>query len=224
DPQNLPSVVNTVAGAMNADMPVSDPTDNSSGDLAKGGAFVAFLDGEREFEITFTSSNQYEFRYRDNGGSWQFAGTGNRNDDAIFADAGGYVLEHWWSGSTSAGDTFRYTANPDAGMVPTPVIFWGSNGNSGFAAAYTNNHVNLLSGLMPDGTATAYTPLSFGPEVNYRGLGNESLFDNYVADSLADAGYDNTVFADARVYHNGIGSIHCGTNVIREVPDESFWA
>ncbi|MEM6315197.1 MAG: protein-arginine deiminase family protein, partial [Planctomycetota bacterium] len=47
DPQNLPSVVNTVAGAMNADMPVSDPTDNSSGDLAKGGAFVAFLDGER---------------------------------------------------------------------------------------------------------------------------------------------------------------------------------
>lgn len=221
---NLPSVISAVAGAMNADLPMSTPVADSAGTLTKGGSFVAFLDGVREYEVTFTSNTQYDLRYRDADGTWTDAGSGNKNNDEVFPDASAYLLEHWWSGSTSAGDVFTYTANPNAGMVPMPVLFYGSSGASGFAYAYTNNHVNLLSGKTPDGTATAYTGFSYGPQVNYRGQGNESLFDNYVADSLTDAGYDNTVFADARVYHNGIGSIHCGTNVIREVPDEMFWA
>jgi len=50
--------------------------------------------------------------------------------------------------------------------------------------------------------------------------------EGYVKDRIAAfkaAGFTKVFFADARLYHDSSGSLHCGTNVIRALPPGKWW-
>jgi hypothetical protein len=47
--------------------------------------------------------------------------------------------------------------------------------------------------------------------------------EGYASSVFRAAGYRNVVLADARLYHDTSGSLHCGTNAIRAVPAGKWW-
>jgi len=46
---------------------------------------------------------------------------------------------------------------------------------------------------------------------------------HYTREAMELAGYTNIVAPDSRVYHNGVGNIHCGTNARRTIPAYNWW-
>jgi hypothetical protein len=87
-------------------------------------------------------------------------------------------------------------------------------------AAYSINFVNFLV----DGD-TIITGYAYGPVVDYKGTGPRDLFQDDVDGTFKLAGFDptKTVKTEARFHNNNTGFIHCGTNVIREIPDTKWW-
>jgi protein-arginine deiminase len=51
----------------------------------------------------------------------------------------------------------------------------------------------------------------------------KDLFDAYATAAFRTAGFTKVFFADARLYHDSSGSLHCGTNVIRTMPSAKWW-
>ena len=56
-----------------------------------------------------------------------------------------------------------------------------------------------------------------GPEVL---PGNVDIFEWYVDESATKVGFNNVLQCEEEIYHVGQGSIHCGTNVLRLIPDD----
>jgi hypothetical protein len=123
-------------------------------------------------------------------------------------------LDRWWSGDTPAiGDIYFFTVNPRSNFIEVPVIFRDAGG----ALAFTKNNINsLVSG------ETIITPETVGPIVNW-GEGAQDIFGFYLERILIQAGYLNVQFTDEMLYHNTHGSIHCGTNVLRRIPEKNWW-
>jgi protein-arginine deiminase len=97
-------------------------------------------------------------------------------------------------------------------MIEMPVLF-SHYDNSTLAAAYTNNVVNSIV----DGSAL------FVADVHGPALSGADLFDSYVDEAAQLVGFVGATKCEERVYHAGTGSIHCGTNVLRDVPAEKWW-
>jgi len=56
----------------------------------------------------------------------------------------------------------------------------------------------------------------FVADVSGPSVGGRDLFDWYVDQAAQLVGFTNgATQCEERVYHNGAGSIHCGTNVLR---------
>lgn len=86
------------------------------------------------------------------------------------------------------------------------------------AYAYTTDHINALVDR-----DTIITGKAFGPKVDFDNNGTKTdLLQHYVTSAYQTA-YSRVVFTDARAYHNGIGSIHCATNVWRDAPNVGMW-
>ena len=73
---------------------------------------------------------------------------------------------------------------------------------------YTNNVVNSIV----DGD-TLFVAYVHGPTV-----GSINLFNDYVIKAARKVGFTTILTCEERYYHNGDGSIHCGTNVLRRIP------
>ena len=84
--------------------------------------------------------------------------------------------------------------------------------------AFSVNHINSLI----DGD-TIVTGKTFGPMVDWNGTGKRDLFGDYVTSVFNRAGIRAVEFTDSTPYHNSGGSIHCGTNTIRQIPDADWW-
>lgn len=219
--KNLPSVRAAVEKALDTkgptSMPVGDQNNKSNASLDKGGALVGFFTNKNvwEYELRFNNvknDQEYELWYKDGPqGQLRQDGTGNIADDSVFTKANAFILKHWWQGKPKAGDVFRFTANPNATTVEMPVLF-RSDGKY-----YSTNHVNSF---IDDGTAI--TGRTFGPVVNYKGTGNRDILGDYVKAQFQSAGL-TALMVDARFYHNGCASIHCGMNVKRDIPNYNWW-
>jgi hypothetical protein len=113
--------------------------------------------------------------------------------------------------SLSATETIYTQRSPN--MIEMPVLFYDQSG----AVAYTNNVINSIV----DGS-TLLVARPHGPEY---GSGFK-IFDDYVEKAANRVGFTTVLFNEERVYHKGIGSIHCGTNVMRLIPDsdnDQWW-
>jgi len=198
--------------------PAPDAGNTGSMHLSRAGAFAAFLTGTRYYEIRFTGAITYQLWYRDDpSAAWVKDPTdGDATQDMVFTDAKAYILTAHWTGIAAVGDKFHFQADPSAKMVEIPVLF--SDVGTGGALAYTIDNVNSLV----DGN-TIITGQSFGPSVDYTRTGASDILQDYVVAAFKSAGYTSVLTADSRVYHDTQGSIHCGTNVIREVPTYDWW-
>ncbi|MCX5636273.1 MAG: protein-arginine deiminase family protein [Planctomycetota bacterium] len=90
-----------------------------------------------------------------------------------------------------------------------PVLFHQID--PGKAGAYTINHVNCL--VDDSRVFTGETHESTG------------TFTTYVRNLFERAGFEPSgiIESDSRFYHQGIGDIHCGTNVQRVIPNSYNW-
>lgn len=229
DPANLPSVRNTVAATMGVSppesTPVADPANTGGANLSKGGALVGLFGNAnlREYEIEFTDADNYQLRYREFGGAWSAWAAGRRDEDEVFENARGFILRHWWTGGAPAvGDKFTFSADPGAGMIEVPVLFDNrpAPGRPNALAAYTTNFINsLVNGI------TVITGKAYGPSVNWSGNGADDILEDYTDATFGMAGIPiaGVIRADGRFYHNLTGFIHCGTNVVRELPTDNWW-
>lgn len=103
-------------------------------------------------------------------------------------------------------------------MIEMPVLF---NNIGRGAFAYTNNVINAMTDKNMLFVASVWGPTVAGSAVGASGSVN--LFNWYVEKVANRIGFTSVHFSDDRVYHNGTGSIHCGTNVIRELYAEDWW-
>ena len=71
---------------------------------------------------------------------------------------------------------------------------------------------------------TVVTGRAFGPKVAWRDSTRHDLLQDYVEAAFKGAGYSSVEVADSTTYHNAGGNLHCGTNVIREIPAGLWWA
>jgi len=216
------------AMGLSARPPVTTParasTNAGEALLDKAGVFTAWLDGKRWFRVRMTSASTYRLDWRDiPTGPWQTSSaTGSTSRDMIFPDARAYLFSNWWNegaGDLIAGDRFTFKADPRSGVIPIPVAFGTYDfGEGPRAFAFTSDHINALV----DGD-TIVTARAFGPRVDWNGDGTSTdILQDYVNAAYGRV-YQNVVFADARGYHNGIGSVHCGTNVQRRTPTTTWW-
>lgn len=228
---HLPKIRKKVAALLSGSEPESKPRvgkgNKGTAKLTKAGALVGFFPDTlpREYEIKFKDATRYVVRYRRDAPQavWQEdPDQGSIDEDMVFRAAKAFLFTHWWQGAPASGDIFTFTADPGAKIVEMPVLFFEEGGE---ASAYTTNHVNGVA----DGR-TFITGKAFGPQVDYRGTGQlRDIFDDYFSHPIDPmgilrlAGYDHVIRADARVYHNNCGSIHCGTNVRREIPIFKWW-
>ena len=237
-PANLPAIRSTVEGIVGSSgpetTPVADPTNTGTAVLTKGGALVGFFpdDKRRFFEIEFTSTTDYELRWREEGSAtWNLDPSMGRTDaDSVFYGdpsagvdaANAFIHRHFWTGSPAVGDKFTFEADPTAKTIEMPVLFKPEiDRNSNISAgAYTTDHANSLVS-----ETTVVTGDTYGPEVDFDGMGAKDILEEYVTKMFVRSGYTEADihFADARLYHNLCGSLHCGTNVQREVPDTYNW-
>lgn len=196
--------------------------------LARGGAFTQLLgDVAREFSIRFDDATNYRLRYRDAGGGWSKWFAGRTDRDEVFDSARAFLLKEYWSGTAVAGASFKFKTRPDASLVKMPALFATFSlladpvyePDDPRLLPFSEDHINALV----DGT-TVVTGESRGPVVKWQSKRPASdLFAGYATAVFKDAGYDRVVFADAAIYHNSSGSIHCATNAIRALPDEAWW-
>jgi hypothetical protein len=120
---------------------------------------------------------------------------------------------------TAADQTITFRTKPSPDMIEMPVLFSHSSGAR--ARALTNNVVNAL---VDDNRL--FVAHVHGPTVD-----NVDLFNDYVDKAAELVGFkvkkppkvDLVIQSEERVYHNGTGSIHCGTNVLREIPTQKWW-
>ncbi|QOV90295.1 protein-arginine deiminase family protein [Humisphaera borealis] len=235
----LPAAWNAIKSALKLTEELTTPAaagaNTGTARLVRGGAFTQFLSGvKRTFQIKFTDADRYRLRYSDNGGTtWSGWADGQRSKDCVFPEAKAFLLKHYWTGVSKAGDVFTYATNPAATLIKMPVLFYGPDaffqgapiGQSVVIegpprlGAFTMNHVNSLV----DG-GTVITGKAQGPKVAWRGGTASDILEDYAAAVFRGAGYTTVRFADAAIYHNSGGSIHCGTNAIREIPTEKWWA
>ncbi len=111
---------------------------------------------------------------------------------------------------------FTFTVDPSVPWVQIPVLYRRDSHGQGLPL--TNNHVNALV----DGP-TILTAQAHGPVVDW-GEGPRDIFGDYVERELKRAGYRQIVFVDDRAaYHARSGSVHCATNVLREIPQANWW-
>jgi len=100
-------------------------------------------------------------------------------------------------------------------MIEMPVLFWdfGRVDPQNFGAlAFANNVVNSL--VDGDWLFVAHV---HGPTVS------QDWFHDYVQAAAGLVGFTTVTACEERVYHNLEGSIHCGTNVLREIPACPWW-
>jgi hypothetical protein len=170
-----------------------------------------------EWRITFTGddpgdpSDDFAVDYRKVGETaWHADGSGNRGQDFVSDSRAVYILQEWWDSTlgTEADDEITFTTQPSADLIEMPVLFR----NQGGAVAYTNNVINSIV----DGT-TLFMARPYGPECM---PGNADVFEYYAREAAMKqgVGFTSVLFNEERAYHNGTGSIHCGTNVLRLIP------
>lgn len=104
-------------------------------------------------------------------------------------------------------------------MIEMPVLFWDYGRAQGLpdltgARALTNNVVNSI--VHGDKIIVADVA---GPNV---GGATGDIFDFYVEEAAKLVGFTTVEKTVETYYHNLLGSIHCGTNVIREIEDK-WW-
>jgi hypothetical protein len=227
-PGNLPKVRSDCG--LPANEPESTPFGVKTGKaiLRKGGAFIGFFPGnppaKRHFMIQFTSNMEYELSYYEAGTSWKLDRGGARRDrDEVFTKGLCFILKNWWDiskGLPSIGDTFFFYANPSSKVIEMPVLFWKENIIPTYRALnYTNNHVNcIVNG------SKVLTAKSFGPTVDYLGT-KGNILEDYAIKMFQLAGYSAAGVLTAKDlwYSNKAGSLHCGTNVEREIPSYNWW-
>ena len=208
--------------------PVKGATTRGDVSLSRGGAFAQMLgDVERTFEVRFTGSDAYRLRYRDAGGAWSEWYAGSRSADAVFPEARAFILKNYWSGTAQKGDSFTYKTVPGATLLRVPQLF-ASGGllsdpadppRDPILTPFSVNHINSLV----DGT-TVVTGNAFGPEVAWQDETKRDLLQGYVNETFGRGGYTSVEVVDTTTYHNSGGSLHCGTNTIREIPARDWWA
>ena len=89
----------------------------------------------------------------------------------------------------------------------------------GGSAPFSTNHINSIV----DGQ-TVVAGKAYGPQVNLDGSGQERPVRGLRrAPRSAPPASRKIVFADARLYHDASGSLHCGTNAIRVAPAAKWW-
>jgi hypothetical protein len=166
---------------------------------------------EIEWRLEFTSADEFNLFYRAVGEStWHADGSGSRQADFVSESGAVYVLRDWWDAglTTEADQTVTFRTRPSPNMIEMPVLFWDQTG----ALAYTNNVVNSL--VDGDWLFVAHVR---GPTVS------QDWFNDYVHAAAGLVGFTNVLSCEERTYHNGAGSIHCGTNVLREIPACPWW-
>jgi hypothetical protein len=212
--------------------PTKSSTNKGTIALGRGGAFTQLLGSvERTFEIRFTTSDAYELRFRDGaasaGGAWSKWYTGGKKSaDSVFPEARAFILRDYWRGSAQAGDSFTYKTNPNATLIKVPQLF-ASPGLLFDTTTPTNptlipfsvNHINSLV----DGP-TIVTGKAFGPKVAWRDSTKGDILQDYVESAFKRGGYTAVEVVDSTPYHNAGGNLHCGTNVIRQIPGGFWWA
>jgi Protein-arginine deiminase (PAD) len=245
---NLGGVYKVIRDTLDLTEEVTRPKAASSNvgtaQLRTAGVFTQMLGSvTREFRVRFLDGDRYVLQYRD-GEIWSRPVTGSRLKDETFLDGKAFLFKHYWVGTPSAGDVFTFRNNPDATLIKMPVMFaspfalfesrpsqpTGSSatfGNPGGlslpngplrVSPFSVNHINsLVSGT------SVITGTSYGPRVDLDGQGKRDLFQDYARKVFLRAGYKQIRFADSTLYHNAGGSIHCGTNAIRELPESLWW-
>ncbi|MEA2735848.1 MAG: protein-arginine deiminase, partial [Humisphaera sp.] len=199
--------------------------------LLRGGAFTGMIGNvKRTFQVKFLDGDRYQLQYRDEGGAYSKWFEGRKSRDEVFTDAKAFLLKEYWTGTAKAGDRFTFTTNPAATLIKMPVLFatfgllFDPPGSPPPVqpwrlGAFTTNHINSIV----DGQ-TVVTGGSYGPRVNFDGSGvKKDLFDAYAIAAFRAAGFTKIFFADARLYHDSSGSLHCGTNVIRTMLSAKWW-
>lgn len=179
-----------------------------------------------EWKLEFTTERAYKISYQKAGDNdnWIDDGFGHRDYDSLSDSRAVYVLHDWWDASlaTAVGHTVTFTTEPSPNMIEVPVLFWHGMHRADLdfpdrppgAIAVTNNVVNSLV----DGNRLLVGHVH-GPTVQ-----NDNLFNDYVDQAANLVGFANgATRSEERAYHNGVGSIHCGTNVLREIPAEKWW-
>lgn len=228
----LPAVWSTLKSALKLTEEVTTPAASSANTgtakLVRGGAFTQFLNGvKRTLQVRFVDADRYRLRYSDNGGTtWSTWADGKRSEDSVFPQAKAFLLKHYWTGTPRAGDVFTFATNPSATLLKMPVLF-ASPGlffegalvdPQPRLAPFTMNHINSLV----DG-GTVITGKAQGPKVAWRTSTASDILEDYAAAVFRGAGYTTIRFADASFYHDASGSIHCGTNAIRDIPADKWW-
>lgn len=208
--------------------PTRGATNKGTVKLGRGGAFTQMLGNvERTFEVRFTSADAYELRYRDGAGAWSKAYAGNKSADSVFPEARAFLLKNYWTGTAQKGDTFTFKTVAGATLIRMPQLFAGPGVMTASIVAptqltlapYSVNHINSLV----DGTSVI-TGKAFGPKVAWRDATKRDLLQDYVDTTFKRSGYSAVELVDSTTYHNGGGNLHCGTNAIREIPKEFWWA
>ena len=230
-PENLPSVNRIIKQKLGLTEEVSTPqpgrNNTGTGTLSKAGVFNQYLGNvAREFRVRFLDATRYVLKYRD-AEAWSVPVVGSLLKDEVFGDAKLFVFKHYWQGVFKAGDLFSFHSNPLATLVKMPVMFASgfsltqtSTGPTGPTrlSPFSTNHVNsLVNG------STVIAGKAYGPVVDFDGTGKKDIFQDYARRVFHRMGYKLIKFTDARIYHNSGGSIHCGTNVIRQLPVDPWW-
>ena len=215
-------------------IPVAGAANLGTASLDKAGALVGFFpnNNTRNYRITFVDDTEYRLEWQEPGGTWtQDDNVGRIDLDSVFygdpttgqPTSGAFILSQYWSGGApAAGDTFTFSADPTAKTIEMPVLFGPEYDGGTFdgLGAYTTDHANsLVSGTK------VVTGDTYGPRVDFDGSGAKDILKEYVTSMFVRAGYTaaDIHWADARLYHNLCGSLHCGTNVQREVPTYNWW-
>lgn len=169
-----------------------------------------------EWKLSFTSASDYTFWRRRPGETiWVADGMGNKLNDSFSSSHAVYILSNWWDATvTTAGQEYFFTTEPSPNMIEMPVLFFNFIGSG--ALAFTNNVVNSV--VSSDKMVVADVA---GPVVG--GGVNDDLFDWYVEQAAGLVGITNVETVKELSYHLGCGSVHCGTNVLRELDESQKW-
>ncbi len=182
---------------------------------------VGYLEGydgagaEVRWRLRFTGPDDFTLQRRAGGGGWAADGAGKKSEDFVSDSKVVYILQDWWSGTARKGHQFLFRTRPSSDNIELPVLFRDAGG----ALAHTNNIVNSVV----DGT-TVFVAQTHGPEV-LGGAPKRDILEFYAEEACQRVGFTTVTFTEERIYHNGSGSIHCGTNVRRAIPSaaEDLW-
>ncbi len=187
---------------------------------------VGYLEGyaaagtSESWRITFENATDFKVEIAQTRGVshvWVADGKGKKTEDFVSDSKMLYFVKDWWTGGAAAkDDRITVIAGPSKDMAEFPVLF--ENKAAGRALAYTNNVVNSVV----DG-ATIFVSRTFGPRV--LGGATPDIFEWYVDTMCKRVGFTTVRFCEERIYHNGQGSVHCGSNVRRKMPSktEDIW-